>query len=241
MNQHGTQLAELNVADLIKADWNYKSDASAEMLEKLCASISKDHSAGVLAVREMESGQFEVIDGNHRFQAVCELGWEKVPCENFGEISLAHAVTVARRRNHQWFEDDPLAFAELYRDVVLPEYSVGELEQFMPDSQQELEDLAKLLDFDWGEFDQEETREGARPSGEIEITVSLSKEQAELVTAELERVGGETANALVRIACTSQNFELAQIEEYYQQTIRQWSPETAEEETEEQDLIPFSS
>ena len=67
-----------------------------------------------------------------------------------------------------------------------------------------------------------------RPSGEVELKVTLNKEQAELVTAELERIDGDTANALVKMACTSQNFDSDQIEEYYQRGIRQWGPEEDE-------------
>jgi hypothetical protein len=147
-----TQLVEINLKDLFPADWNYKTDGTPEQIEKLCNSIKEDSSAGVVAVREL-GDKFEVIDGNHRLKAAKKLKWKKVPCENFGDISKAKAITIARRRNHKWFDDDIIAYAEIFKDDVLDEYTLDELESFMPDTREEMENLEKLLDFDWGQFE----------------------------------------------------------------------------------------
>ena len=147
-----TQLAEIDVKDLTKAKWNYKTDGTEEQIEKLMKSIQVDESVGVLAVREKDK-KFEVIDGNHRLEAVTRLGWKKIPCENFGDISKAKAITIARRRNHKWFEDDILSYAEIFKEDVLSEYTIDELEEFMPDSKEEMENLEKMLDFDWNSFE----------------------------------------------------------------------------------------
>ena len=164
------QLAEINIDDLIKAEWNYKSDGTEEQIEKLCNSIKKDASVGVLAVRELD-GKFEVIDGNHRLEAVKRLEWEKVPCENFGQISKAQAITIARRRNSQWFSDDAVKYAEIFKNVVLEEYSIDELTQFMPETKQELENISKLTDFDWSDYDKEGTYE-TNQNKTINLTVN---------------------------------------------------------------------
>ena len=146
-----TQLVDMNINDLVKADWNYKTDGTEEQIQKLMNSITEDSSVGVLAVREIEDN-FEVIDGNHRLEAVTRLGWKKIPCENFGGITKAKAITIARRRNHKWFEDDLMSYAEIFSDTVLSEYSIEELEKFMPDTKEEMEDLKDLLNFDWDKY-----------------------------------------------------------------------------------------
>ena len=153
-----TQLANIDIKDLHKAEWNYKTDGTEEQIEKLINSINQDKSVGVLAVRETEDG-FEVIDGNHRFEAVSRMGWEEVPCENFGSITKATAITIARRRNHKWFEDDILAYAEIFNESVLAEYDIGELEKFMPDTKEEMENMSKMLEFDWDNFQETELDE----------------------------------------------------------------------------------
>ena len=147
-----TQLVEMDKKDLVKADWNYKTDGTDEQIEKLMNSIREDNSVGVLAVREVKK-KFEVIDGNHRLEAIIRLGWKKVPCENFGKITKAKAITIARRRNHKWFEDDIMAYAQLFKEDVLTEYSIDELEKFMPDTKEEMEKLDKLLDYEWEDLE----------------------------------------------------------------------------------------
>jgi hypothetical protein len=146
-----TEIITVLVKDVAPAKWNYKSEGTEEEIAKLAASISEDQSAGVPAVREVD-GMFEVIDGNHRLQAIVELGWHELKVENFGPISKANAVIIARRRNHKWFEDDVAKYADLFTNEVLDEYDLDDLELIMPDSREEMETFEKLLDFDWNQY-----------------------------------------------------------------------------------------
>ena len=165
---HRTQIVELDVSDLIPAEWNYKTAGTEEEIAKLANSIGLDKSAGVPAVREVGE-RFEVIDGNHRLAAIKVLGWERVPCENFGDITKAMAIIIARRRNHKWFEDDVLQYAELFTDDVLKEFSLDDLEPIMPDRREEMEALTKLLDFDWSQYDTATTHD----NGDEKIVLKL--------------------------------------------------------------------
>lgn len=141
----------IKINDLIPADWNYKSDGTEEQIETLCNSIKEDKSAGVPAVRHL-GDKFEVIDGNHRLEALKRLKWKEVPCENFGDISKATAIVIARRRNHKWFEDDILKLSGLFKNDVATEYSIDDLDRIMPDSREQIEALMTLTDFDWNQF-----------------------------------------------------------------------------------------
>jgi len=149
-----TNIIEVKVESLIPAEWNYKVTGTAQEIEKLSKSISKDGSSGVFAVREVESdGQtlYEVMDGNHRLEAIQLLNWETVHVENFGKISLAKAVTIARRRNHKWFEDDKLRLGQLMNEYVIPEYGIDDLIDFMPDTESDLLNFQNMANFDWTE------------------------------------------------------------------------------------------
>lgn len=166
-----THVIEIPVKSLLKAEWNYKTEGTPEQVAKISASIKHDKSAGVLAVREIKKKgrlYYEVIDGNHRLQAVKQLKWEKAHCENFGEITQAQAILIARRRNHVWFQDDVLKYAELFKNIVLPEYSLDDLETFMPEAREELEHYAKLLDFDWSQYEKSDQEDD-----EMQRTISI--------------------------------------------------------------------
>lgn len=145
----GTELVLIDINLLVPADWNYKKDDGD--MNKLKASILEDSSMGVCAVRELttgaNAGKYEVIDGNHRLRAVREIGWTQVPCENFGKITKAKAVTIARRRNYPWFSDDLQALGVLLKNDVLPETTIEDLAKFMPDSEAEIKSLLELADY----------------------------------------------------------------------------------------------
>ena len=112
-----------------------------------------------LLVRQLRVGKtkardsYEVVDGNHRLEAVKILKWKTVPCENLGKISLSEAVLVARRRNENWFDVVLADYAALFTNEVLKDNSLDDLAAFMPDTVEAMQDLQKLLDFDWSQFD----------------------------------------------------------------------------------------
>ena len=175
MKGYKTKLQEVDAEEVIKAHWNYKYDGTPEEIEKISKSIAKDGSAGVLAVRMIEvEGKpfFEVMDGNHRLEALkTVLGLKKIRVENFGVISDAEAVMVATRRNHQYFEDDKIKHAKLMHEVVLQEFSPEELTEFSHYSMGELETFKHFSEFNW------ETPEQNSPSDSGDGSGSGDKKQ----------------------------------------------------------------
>ena len=147
-----------------------------------------------MPVRELGEGRFEVIDGNHRLVAVRDvLKWDTVPCENFGDISIGEAITISRRRNHEWFPMDTVKYAEAFTNHVLPEFKVEELANFMPESLAELKAISTLLDFDWNQFNSSESPAGtdAPDEGnedEVTFTIKLPRSQYEWTQMEIDRL-----------------------------------------------------
>lgn len=164
---------------LVKADWNYKSEGTEAEIRVLAQSILEDNSAGIPAIRELEPNVYELIDGNHRHDAISLLismgktEWENVECENFGKITKAQAITIARRRNYKWFDDNLFKYAELLRDEVLPEYPIETLDRFMPEGKQQITDLVEMLDFDFGSYQKSDN--GKAPEKKFEIHIKADK------------------------------------------------------------------
>jgi len=162
---------------LVPADWNYKKEGDPEEKEKFKSSILDAKSAGTLAVRELENGYLEVLDGNHRLEAVTELGWTHVDVEDFGKISLARAFVLARRFNYQWFSDDPVALARGFKAAV-DEFGLDEITEFMPDTAQEIQDQLDYLEFDWNSLpDNGKNKKGGEaPQEFVKIELSVPRE-----------------------------------------------------------------
>lgn len=133
------------------APWNYKAD-DVERARQLAASIDSEKEALVLLVRRLpgENGTYEVIDGNHRLEALRQLGWEGAICRDYGTISDPRAVKIAVAVNETRFDSDVAKLADLFADVLLPAYGMETLTAELPYSPDELAIYAAggpLIDF----------------------------------------------------------------------------------------------
>ena len=161
----------MNIDNLVKAEWNYKTDGTEEQINKLIKSIKYDDSAGILAVRKLND-KYEVIDGNHRLEALRRIGWQQIQVENFGEIPKSKAIIIARRRNHVWFDDDLKAFSDLIKNDVLPDIDTDTLKDILPDTPDEIDNLVNFGNFDWEEPEQKEPKES---DGLKSITIKIDE------------------------------------------------------------------
>lgn len=161
----------MNIENLVKAEWNYKTDGTDEQITKLMKSIQYDNSAGILAVRKLND-KYEVIDGNHRLEALRRLGWMQIQVENFGDIPKSKAIVISRRRNHVWFDDDLKAFSDLIKNDVLPDIDTDTLKEILPDTPDEIDNLINFGNFDWEEPEQKEPKES---DGLKSITIKIDE------------------------------------------------------------------
>jgi hypothetical protein len=146
---YSTRLVVLPVAWLVKAKWNYKQAAAADKRARFKASIKHDGTVGVLQVRQIGPKRFEVFNGNHRLDELHDLGWKVARCENFGKITQAEAISIARRHNEEWFPPDLTVLSKSINSGVLPHISLEILSAIFPESPDQLNELIGLSNFDW--------------------------------------------------------------------------------------------
>lgn len=144
---------DIPVHKLVKAEWNYKVD-DPSLLQKLKANISKNGLIENLIVRELGGDRFEVVNGNHRLQALIELGFDSAVCCNLGRIDDADAMRIALETNETRFATNEDALKEVLREVGT-KYDPALLEETMPWSQEELgamiDGIVDLSDLDLGD------------------------------------------------------------------------------------------
>lgn len=144
----GWQDADLSL--LVKADWNYKTEDS-EKSEKLKNNIKRNGQIENLLIRELPTGFFEVVNGNHRLDVMKELGMKTAHVYNFGQLSDRQAMRIAIETNETRFQSDSIKLAELVKDIS-QDFTAEELSTTMPYTVQEIQDMEKLLDFDFDQF-----------------------------------------------------------------------------------------
>lgn len=167
----------IKASKLVKAEWNYKTN-NDELLTKLVENFKRIGQVENIIVRELDTGYYEVVNGNHRLQAIDVLGEKEVMCYNLGKISNNSAKKIAIATNETKFATDTVKLSEILHELT-EELSVEQLETFLPYSQQEIEDMLKLKDFDWNSFD--ENKDSYTESDDsTEIKIKVSENQLKL-------------------------------------------------------------
>lgn len=141
----------LPVEKLVKASWNYKTD-NPDLLEKLKANIKRNGQVENILVRELPTGFYEIVNGNHRAQALMDLDIKEAVVFDLGKISDAQARRIAVETNETKFETDNIRLAEIIKEITEEFVDLDELSSSMPFSRNDLEQLSNLLDYDMDQY-----------------------------------------------------------------------------------------
>ena len=134
-------LMNLRLEQLQDAPWN-PNRMDDVTLKRLVESMTRFGMVQNLVVRPIGKGQYEVLSGNQRLQALRELGYAKAPCAVV-EVDDAHARLLAQALNRIQGEDDLGLKAELVREILesLPKEEVLSL---LPETTESLQALSSL-------------------------------------------------------------------------------------------------
>lgn len=182
---------DLPVDKLVSADWNYKKDDEAKQ-EKLVNNIKRNGQVENIIVRQLETGFYEVINGNHRLKAFKGIGCESVHVYNTGKISDAKARRLAIETNETRFETDTIKLAELIKEIS-EEFPALAEEGTMPFSAEEMQNMTEMLGFDWDQFssEQEGAEDGSDGNEMKKIIISVTPDKYDAVKASIESATSE--------------------------------------------------
>tara|TARA_R110002051_G_scaffold119328_1_gene192812 strand:- start:1717 stop:2352 length:636 start_codon:yes stop_codon:yes gene_type:complete len=159
---------EVPIDKLVKADWNYKTEDDKKQ-EKLKENIKRNGQIENILIRELDTGYYEVVNGNHRLSVLKELKFEKVYTYNLGKINQSQAIRIAIETNETKFETDTIELAERIKEIS----SVfDDLDLTLPYTEQELENFRTLSDFNWEDFE----GDGKGEDFDKKITITVSQD-----------------------------------------------------------------
>lgn len=155
-------------------------------------------------VRELDDGNYEVIDGEHRLRAMREIHAEdvtiyttpdkttpiprgKINVKNLGKVKDSDAQQMTLLMNELHGEPDTIRKAELIKDLS-QNVSFQDLADRLPYAEDELESYINMADFDWDEY-----KEGSetRPDDDekwVTLKFRLSQDQKNIVDEAIERL-----------------------------------------------------
>lgn len=168
-----TKFLSLPVDKLVKADWNYKEE-DPELTGKLIANIKRNGQIENILVRELDTGFYEIVNGNHRYDALVEVEATEVVAYNLGRITLAEAQRIAIETNETRFKTDPTKLSSIIADIS-KQFTTEDLAHSMPYNQERLNELIEMSTFDWSKYGQpkptDSPAEGQGGTETIHITV----------------------------------------------------------------------
>lgn len=172
----------LSVDKLKKADWNYKLDNDV-MASKLINNIKLHGQLENIIVRELSDDMYEVVNGNHRFDALTSLGVKEVMVYNLGEISESHAKRIAIETNETKFLSDQVKLANVI-DNIISEFALENVIETMPFSKEELVNFQNMNNFDWNKYAE------STPSVDNSLNQTNNSLTIKLTDREFERWSG---------------------------------------------------
>lgn len=179
------KMIEIATEKLRKAPWNYKDDDPFRAA-KLAENMRKNGQVLNLVVREMPDSLYEVLDGNHRLDAVLLLGWKSCLCYNAGPLTEPQAKRLAIEVNETRFPTNIPRLSTIVQELS-GIFGKEDLLSTFPLPENEVDALVSLGQFDW---EKEDTagRQGATMSDLVKIEVMMLPEQAEIVNSALSRI-----------------------------------------------------
>ncbi|MCH8064120.1 MAG: ParB N-terminal domain-containing protein [Chloroflexi bacterium] len=176
-------IVELPITRLTGAQWNSNIMDDA-MVTRLRESITRFGLVGILVVRLLPEGLYEVLSGNQRLGVLAELGHSHVPCV-LVDVNDAEARLLSQALNHIQGDDDLGLRAELLRDV-LRELPQDQLLSILPESADSLSALTSLGQQDMA--DHLVAWQSAQKARLRHLQVQLTDSQLEVVEEALSRV-----------------------------------------------------
>jgi ParB/RepB/Spo0J family partition protein len=200
----------VGIDELSVNDYNPKKDISQteepglkEQFERLKKSLQVGGQDQPILVRELEKG-YEIVDGEHRYYAMKELGFEKVEIKNLGNITRQEAI--ARLLSHDLkFEIDPVMEAKLLKEWVEAGWDLTMLAYSEQDVLRKVEILNYSIEDAMGKLpviELEEGAEDAKLEAEETFYVSCNKKNYDWLVKNFKGSRGKFAlngNKIVEI------------------------------------------
>lgn len=142
-----------------------------EYREKLSAHIRRTGRYPHVVVRPHPSapGKYEILDGHHRVSILRDLGHRDARCDVW-DVDDREAHVLLATLNRLEGQDQPLRRAQLLHEL-LGEWSSEDLAALLPESEQEIEELHRLLEFPAEEISAELEAEAAEREKSLPVVV----------------------------------------------------------------------
>ena len=179
-----TKLSVVPIDEVRVNSWNPK-DKDTKEFDDIKASIQENGLRGFIVVREnlIEKSPYEIIDGEQRWRACKELGFDKVVIYNEGKLEDKKAQELTL-----WWQ-----VQVEFNELSLAKLVSGMIEQFgeisTPYDDKKIAEMQELAKFSFDNYKKTSTIPPSMPEGEMLKTfmVQLTTTQLDIVNQALDR------------------------------------------------------
>jgi len=172
-----------------------------ELMAQLNEKIKEEGILQPILLRHIEPKgkiKYEVIDGEHRYLAAKNIGYEEIPAIVLDK-KLPEAMISSINMNKLRGEFDTLRLAEVIH-ILHKTYSIEELEEKLGYTSEQFKGLENLLQYDFDSFDDEGVELEKGLPEEHEFKIMLNTKQNRIIEKAIEVTKKENiADALVII------------------------------------------
>jgi hypothetical protein len=186
------QIIKVKISEVRPNTWNPKEKETKEYNHVL-ESIKRSGQDMPILVRE--NNGYEVLDGEQRYTAMVELGFEEIWVYNKGQVSdeEAKATTI-------WWQVQ-VPFEQIKLAHLVTELSA--LNVLMPFTQEEIDNFKQLATFDFSDYDKDfEHNEDEQKT----MTFKLDQQQYALVTQALDLAKDDSISDSDALVIISQKY-----------------------------------
>lgn len=141
-------------------DWNYNTQTE-QTFAKLLNSIRRFGFVEPLIVRRVPKQEgYELINGEHRFNAARELRLAELPIIDLGELDDAQAKQLAIILNELGGSPDEVRLADLLREINV-DVTAADMTAVLPYGQRELDMMLQSVDFSFANLSTQDSRSPA--------------------------------------------------------------------------------
>jgi hypothetical protein len=161
--------------------WNPK-DEDTEEYQIVKKSIETRGQREAISVRQNKD--YEILDGEQRWRACKELGWEKVLIYDWGEISDKDA------KEETIWKEIQVPFNEIKLAELVAQHTAENPDFNLPFSDEQIQAYKDMASFDWDQYNQDNNTDEMEEIRTINIKCTMS--QYKLIMDTINKVKDET-------------------------------------------------
>lgn len=188
---------KMNPRELKFSPWNVNV-VSPENQRKLEESIRRNGIFRPVVVRELPTGDFEVIAGEHTTRAAVTLGMVEIDVYNLGAIDERKAKEISVIDNQHYGTEDAFGLAGLLKEI---DADPGE---FLPYSDEDLTEIFKASEIDLDALDMPDADDD---SGEIEEAAARAPVDFQMMRFKVPLKDAEFVTRLIETVVRRQGFK----------------------------------